>query len=191
MNKQELEKINKEREKKGEPVFANTRNAGAGSIRQLDSKITAKRKLDTFIYDIDKLEGIDKPKTQGEELELLKKLGFKTNQYFKVANTLDEIEKYYNEWAKKKDKMEYGLDGIVIKVNSRKIQQALGYTGKTPRWGVAYKFPAEQVTTVVENIILQVGRTGVLTPVAHLTPVRVAGSVVSRATLHHEDEIKR
>jgi DNA ligase (NAD+) len=191
MNKQELEKINKEREKKGEPVFANTRNAGAGSIRQLDSKITAKRKLDTFIYDIDKLEGIDKPKTQGEELELLKKLGFKTNQYFKVANTLDEIEKYYNEWAKKKDKMEYGLDGIVIKVNSRKIQQALGYTGKTPRWGVAYKFPAEQVTTVVENIILQVGRTGVLTPVAHLTPVRVAGSVVSRATLHNEDEIKR
>jgi DNA ligase (NAD+) len=191
MNKQELEKINKEREKKGEPVFANTRNAGAGSIRQLDSKITAKRKLDTFIYDIDKLEGIDKLKTQGEELELLKKLGFKTNQYFKVVNTLDEIEKYYNEWAKKKDKMEYGIDGIVIKVNSRKIQQALGYTGKTPRWGVAYKFPAEQVTTVVENIILQVGRTGVLTPVAHLVPVRVAGSVVSRATLHNEDEIKR
>jgi DNA ligase (NAD+) len=191
MNKQELEKINKEREKNNEPVFANTRNAGAGSIRQLDSKITAKRKLDTFIYDIDKLEGIDKLKTQGEELELLKKLGFKTNQYFKVVNTLDEIEKYYNEWAKKKDKMEYGIDGIVIKVNSRKIQQALGYTGKTPRWGVAYKFPAEQVTTVVENIILQVGRTGVLTPVAHLVPVRVAGSVVSRATLHNEDEIKR
>jgi DNA ligase (NAD+) len=191
MNKQELEKINKEREKKGEPVFANTRNAGAGSIRQLDSKITAKRKLDTFIYDIDKFDGLKKIETQDEELELLKKLGFKTNQYFKVANNLDEIEKYYNEWAKKKDKMEYGIDGIVIKINSRKIQQALGYTGKTPRWGVAYKFPAEQVTTVVEDIILQVGRTGVLTPVAHLTPVRVAGSVVSRATLHNEDEIKR
>jgi DNA ligase (NAD+) len=191
MNKKELEAINEERKKNGEPVFANTRNAGAGSIRQLDPKITAKRKLDTFIYDIDKLEGINEPKTQGEELELLKKLGFKTNAYYKVVNSVEDIEKYYTEWAKKKDKMEYGIDGMVIKVNSRKIQEALGYTGKTPRWGVAYKFPAEQVTTVVEDIVLQVGRTGVLTPVAHLTPVRVAGSVVSRATLHNEDEIKR
>jgi len=190
MNKKELEKINEERKKDGEQIFANTRNAGAGSIRQLDPKITAKRKLDTFIYDIDKIS-LDTPKTQGEELELLKKLGFKTNPYFKVVNSLEGIEKYYNEWTKKKDKMEYGLDGVVIKVNSRKIQEVLGYTGKTPRWGVAYKFPAEQVTTVVEDIVLQVGRTGVLTPVAHLTPVRVAGSVVSRATLHNEDEIKR
>jgi DNA ligase (NAD+) len=191
MNKKELEKINKERQKNGEQVFANTRNAGAGSIRQLDPKVTAKRKLDTFIYDIDKIEGIDKPKTQGEELELLKKLGFKTNAYYKIVNSVEDIEKYYTEWSKKKDKMEYGIDGMVIKINSRKIQDVLGYTGKTPRWGIAYKFPAEQVTTVVEDIVLQVGRTGVLTPVAHLTPVRVAGSVVSRATLHNEDEIKR
>ena len=190
MNKKELEKINEERKKAGEQIFANTRNAGAGSIRQLDPKVTAKRKLDTFIYDIDKIS-LDLPKTQGEELELLKKLGFKTNAYYRVVNSLDEVQKYYSEWAKKKDKMEYGIDGMVIKVNSRKIQEALGYTGKTPRWGVAYKFPAEQVTTVVEDIVLQVGRTGVLTPVAHLTPVRVAGSVVSRATLHNEDEIKR
>ena len=186
-----MEKINEERKKNGEPVFANTRNAGAGSIRQLDPKITAKRKLDTFIYDIDKISGAEIPRSQGEELELLKSLGFKTNPYFKVVNSLAEIEKYYSEWGKKKDKMEYGIDGMVIKINSRKIQEALGYTGKTPRWGVAYKFPAEQVTTVVEDIVLQVGRTGVLTPVAHLTPVRVAGSVVSRATLHNEDEIKR
>lgn len=190
MNKQELEKINEERKKAGEQIFANTRNAGAGSIRQLDPKVTAKRKLDTFIYDIDKIS-LDLPKTQGEELELLKKLGFKTNAYYKVVNSVEDIEKYYTEWAKKKDEMDYGIDGMVIKVNSRKIQEALGYTGKTPRWGVAYKFPAEQVTTVVEDIVLQVGRTGVLTPVAHLTPVRVAGSVVSRATLHNEDEIKR
>jgi DNA ligase (NAD+) len=194
MNKQELEKINKEREKNGEQLFANTRNAGAGSIRQLDPKITAKRKLDTFIYDIDKysLAGEEsKIKTQGEELELLKKLGFKTNPYFKVANSLEEVEKFYQEWSKKKDKLDYGLDGIVIKINSRMIQEKLGYTGKTPRFGIAYKFPAEQVTTVVEDIVLQVGRTGVLTPVAHLTPVRVAGSLVSRATLHNEDEIRR
>ena len=196
MNKKELEKINEERKKEGEQIFANTRNAGAGSIRQLDPKVTAKRKLDTFIYDIDRLvipakAGIQFPETQGEELELLKKLGFKTNPYFKIVNSLEGIEKFYQEWSKKKDKMEYALDGMVIKINSRKIQEALGYTGKTPRWGVAYKFPAEQVTTIVEDIVLQVGRTGVLTPVAHLTPVRVAGSVVSRATLHNEDEIKR
>jgi len=191
MNKKELEKINDERKKAGEAVFANTRNAGAGSIRQLDPKITARRKLDTFIYDLDKISGVDLPKTQGEELGLLKKLGFKTNPYFKIVGSVAEIEKYYEEWGKKKDKMEYGIDGMVIKINSRKIQEVLGYTGKTPRWGVAYKFAAEQVTTVVEDIVLQVGRTGVLTPVAHLTPVRVAGSLVSRATLHNEDEIKR
>lgn len=190
MNKKELEKINEERKKNSEPVFANTRNAGAGSIRQLDPKITAKRKLDTFIYDLDQISS-DIPPTQSEELELLKRMGFKTNPYYAVVNSLEEIEKFYTEWTKKKDQMEYGIDGIVIKINSRKIQEALGYTGKTPRWGVAYKFPAEQVTTVVEDIVLQVGRTGVLTPVAHLRPVRVAGSLVSRATLHNEDEIKR
>jgi DNA ligase (NAD+) len=186
-----LIKINEERKKNDEPVFANTRNAGAGSIRQLDPKITAKRKLDTFIYDLNKIEGEDWPATQGEELEFLKKLGFKTNPYYRVVGSLEEIEKFYSEWGKKREKLDYGLDGIVIKINSRKIQDALGYTGKTPRWGVAYKFPAEQVTTIVEDIVLQVGRTGVLTPVAHLRPTRVAGSVVSRATLHNEDEIKR
>jgi len=174
MSKKELEVINKERKERGEPLFANTRNAGAGSIRQLDPKITAKRKLDIFIYDIDKIDSSERPKTQSEELELLKKLGFKTNPYFKVVNSLEEVQKFYEEWAKKKDKLEYCLDGIVIKVNSRLIQEKLGYTGKAPRWGVAYKFPAEQVTTVVEDIVLQVGRTGVLTPVAH-----------------NEDEIKR
>jgi DNA ligase (NAD+) len=191
MNKKELVRINKEREKVGEPVFANTRNAGAGSIRQLDTRITAQRKLDTFIYDIDKIVGVDLPKTQSEEIELLKKLGFKTNAYFKVVNSLEALQKFYEEWTKKKDSLDYCLDGIVIKINSRLIQDKLGYTGKTPRWGVAYKFPAEQVTTIVEDIVLQVGRTGVLTPVAHLKPVRVAGSLVSRATLHNEDEIKR
>ncbi|MFA7252450.1 MAG: NAD-dependent DNA ligase LigA [Candidatus Paceibacterota bacterium] len=190
LSKKELIRINKEKEKAGEAVFANTRNAGAGSIRQLDPKITAKRKLSTFIYDIDKISGAI-PQTQDEEIKLLESLGFKTNEYFRVCKNIAEIEKFYEEWGKKKDELDYMLDGIVIKINSRKIQEALGYTGKTPRWGVAYKFKAEQVTTVVEDIVLQVGRTGVLTPVAHLKPVRVAGSLVSRATLHNADEIKR
>jgi DNA ligase (NAD+) len=195
MSKAELEKINKERKEKGEAVFANTRNAGAGSIRQLDSKVTAKRKLDTFIYDIDQMSlrgsARSNPATQVEELKLLKDLGFKTNPYFTVAKSLDDIQSFYEVWSKKRHNLDYELDGIVIKVNSVKLQEMLGYTGKTPRFGIAYKFPAEQVTTVVEDIVLQVGRTGVLTPVAHLTPVRVAGSLVSRATLHNADEIKR
>jgi DNA ligase (NAD+) len=201
ISKKSLEKINKEREKAGEPLFANTRNLAAGSIRQLDPKIAASRKLDSFIYDIDSMAGsfggssfltqTGYPSTQSEELELLKKLGFQTNPHFKVFNTLEDVQKFYEEWTKKRDSLEYGLDGIVIKVNSRKIQDALGYTGKSPRWGVAYKFPAEQVTTIVEDIVFQVGRTGVITPVAVLKPVLVAGSTVSRATLHNEDEIKR
>jgi DNA ligase (NAD+) len=190
LSKKELAKINKEREKNGEQLFANTRNAAAGSIRQLDPKVAAKRKLSSFIYDIDKLS--EKfPDTQDKELKLILDLGFKENPNHEVFNSLEDVEKYYKHWAKNKEKLDYGLDGIVLKVNSRKIQEALGYTGKSPRWGIAYKFPAEQVTTVVEDVVFQVGRTGVITPVAHLRPTLVAGSTVSRATLHNEDEIKR
>ncbi len=189
LSKNNLKKINKEREKLGEPIYANTRNLAAGSLRQLDPKVTASRGLDSFIYDID--DTSEKVKTQFDEIDLLSKLGFKTNTYSKVFDTIEEIQKFYEEWTKKKHDLEYELDGLVIKVNSIKIQKALGYTAKSPRWAVAYKFPAEQVTTIVEDIVLQIGRTGVLTPVAHLTPVRVAGSTVSRATLHNEDEIKR
>jgi DNA ligase (NAD+) len=191
----DLERINKERAKADEPLYANTRNLAAGSLRQLDPKITAARKLDSFIYDIDQLEGGGAsqtlPDTQSGELELLKELGFKVNPHYKVCKNVDEVQKFYEEWTKKRHDLGYQLDGIVIKVNSRKIQEALGYTGKSPRWGVAYKFPAEQVTTVLEDIVFQVGRTGVITPVAALKPVVVAGSTVSRATLHNEDEIKR
>lgn len=186
--KRNLEKINKERKGTGEEVYANTRNLAAGSLRQLDPKITASRGLDSFIYDVD--EGSN-TQTQNAELEYLKVLGFKTNTHTKVFNSLENLQKFYEEWANKKHDLEYELDGIVIKINSVKIQQALGYTAKSPRWAVAYKFPAEQVTTVLEDIVLQVGRTGVVTPVAHLRPVKVAGSTVSRATLHNEDEIKR
>jgi DNA ligase (NAD+) len=190
LSKKELEKINEKRKKTGEALFANTRNVAAGSIRQLDPKIASERKLSSFIYDIDKING-ELPKTQDEELKLIEELGFKSNPYHKVFDSLEGVENYYKKWSKEKEKLDYGLDGIVIKINSRIIQDALGYTGKSPRWGIAYKFPAEQVTTVVEDIVLQVGRTGVITPVAHLKPVLVAGSTVSRATLHNEDEIRR
>lgn len=196
MSNNELQRINKLREKNGEQLFANTRNVAAGSVRQLDPKITAERKLDSFIYDIDEIdtsdiENIPAPQTQEEELLLLEKLGFKTNKNYKVVDSVEGIQKYYEYWNKNKKSLQYQLDGIVIKINQKKYQDALGYTAKSPRFGVAYKFPAEQVTTVVEDIVLQIGRTGVLTPVAHLRPVLVAGSTVSRATLHNEDEIKR
>ena len=190
IGKKSLEKINVERVASGEPVYANTRNLAAGAIRQLDPKMASARRLEAFVYDIDLFDG-DIPSTQSEELEFLKKIGFEINPHFAVCKTLEEIEKYYRLWSKKRDSLQYGLDGIVIKINSRAVQDALGYTGKSPRWGVAYKFPAEQVTTVVEDITFQVGRTGVITPVAHLRPVFVAGSTVSRATLHNEDEIRR
>jgi len=207
LSKRELETINKQREKNGEAQFANTRNAAAGSIRQLDSKVAASRKLDSFIYDIDAMgengkRGITRRagengdigetvKTQVEELELLRKLGFKVNPHFKLCKSIQEIQEFYESWTTKKNQQDYEIDGIVIKINSQQLQKQLGYTGKAPRWGIAYKFPAQQVTTVVEEIGVQVGRTGALTPVAHLRPVRVAGSVVSRATLHNEDEIER
>jgi DNA ligase (NAD+) len=189
-SKKQLASLNKERKAEGLEPYANTRNIAAGSIRQLDPKMTARRNLISFMYDIDKIEGRFPPR-QEDELRLLQELQFKVNQNFEVVDSLDGVQAYYKKWQKKRDSLDYGLDGIVIKINSRKIQDALGYTGKSPRWGIAYKFPAEQVTTVVEDIGFQVGRTGVITPVAHLRPVEVAGSTVSRATLHNEDEIKR
>lgn len=200
LSKKKLERINNEKKKNKETLFANTRNAAAGSIRQLDPKIAASRKLDSFIYDIDNIKfeflnenssSLKIPQNQIEELELLKKLGFKVNLEHKVCKNIDEIQKFYESWIDKKEKQDYEIDGIVIKINSIELQKVLGYTGKAPRWGVAYKFPAQKVTTTIEDIVVQVGRTGALTPVAHLRPVLVAGSTVTRATLHNEDEIKR
>ncbi len=187
----ELERINRERTEAGETPFSNVRNAAAGSIRQLDSKVTASRRLDSFIYDIDHLDGETLPGTQTDELALLRELGFNVNPNARRCATLSEVRDYYREWTDKRDGLPYALDGIVIKVDDRAAQEALGYTAKAPRFAIAYKFPAEEATTVVENIAVQVGRTGVLTPVAHLRPVRIAGSVVSRATLHNADEIAR
>lgn len=186
-----LENINKERKKEGESEFANTRNAAAGSLRQLDPKIAARRQLNSFVYDIDHYEGPRSPKTQLDELELLESLGFKVNPHGKLCKNIEEVIKYCELHEARRNKEEYGMDGVVVTVNDITLQRSLGYTAKAPRFGVAYKFPAEQVTTIVENIVLQIGRTGVLTPVAHLKPIRVAGAIVSRATLHNEDEIKR
>lgn len=190
IGKKELEKINMERKVAGESLYANTRNLAAGSLRQLDSKITASRRLDSFIYDIEEIDG-GVVATQDQELEKLDQLGFRVNEHRLIAKSIEEVQKFYENWTKKRHSLDYELDGIVIKINSKKIQDSLGYTGKSPRWGVAYKFPAEQVTTVLEDIVFQVGRTGVVTPVAILKPVFVAGSTVSRATLHNEDEIIR
>lgn len=188
LSKEQLRKINSQREKSGEEPYANARNLAAGSIRQLDPKIAAERKLDTFMYDLSLGE---KPASQQQELERLKALGFKVNPHYKLCKTIDEVILFWEQWHAEKDKQPYLVDGVVVKVNEVDLQQKLGYTGKGPRFAIAIKFPAEQATTVVEDIVLQVGRTGAVTPVAHLRPVRIAGSLVSRATLHNEDQIRR
>ncbi|MEK7662098.1 MAG: NAD-dependent DNA ligase LigA [Patescibacteria group bacterium] len=190
MKKSTLASINKERAKSEETPFANSRNLAAGSIRQLDPKVAASRKLEIFIYDLDETEN-GLPKTQFEELKLLKELGFKVNPHFIRAKNIDEVISYWESWRKKAPKEDYQIDGIVIKVDERPFQEALGYTGKAPRFAVAFKFPAEEATTVLEDIQVQIGRTGAVTPVAHLRGVRVAGSLVKRATLHNMDEIER
>ncbi len=191
LSKSELERINTERQASGEALFANPRNAAAGSIRQLDSHVTAKRKLDSFIYDIETISGVPLPPTQEKELGLLQTLGFKVNPYLRKCASIHDVEAFYTEWNEKRETLPYMLDGIVVKANDRALQESLGYTGKAPRFAIAFKFPAEEATSTIEDISIQVGRTGVLTPVAHLTPVRLAGTVVSRATLHNADEIAR
>lgn len=192
LSESELKRINSQRRESGEAEFANSRNAAAGSIRQLNASIAAKRKLDSYIYDVNFVgdsELIENPLTQLEKLELLQELGFKVNPNYKFFKKIDDIKNEYEAWSKKRNNQEYGIDGLVLKVNQLNLQSILGYTGKSPRYAIAWKFPTEKVTTVIEDITIQVGRTGALTPVAILRPVKVAGSVVSRATLHNEDEI--
>jgi DNA ligase (NAD+) len=190
MSSKNLERLNAEQAKAGKPLYANPRNVAAGSIRQLDPALTAARKLDVFIYEVAKTS--EKfPATQIQELEYLRDLGFKVNPHHVLAKNADEAVSYWETWKGKGRHQEYWTDGIVVKVNEKRFEDRLGYTGKAPRFAIAFKFPAEQATTVVEDIQLQVGRTGVVTPVAHLKPVQVAGTTVSRATLHNEDEIRR
>lgn len=185
--KEELEKINEERKRDGLPLYANTRNVAAGTLRQLDAKVVAKRNIQIFAYDI---EGGDDT-TQENELRHLEKIGFLVNKKRKVCATLDDVETFYHTWVEKRDKENYGIDGVVIKINERAIWDTLGYTAKTPRAGIAYKFPAEVAAAQLLAITFQVGRTGAVTPVAELSPTLLAGSTVKRATLHNEDEIRR
>lgn len=191
MKKSDFKRLNEERMKSGESLFANPRNAAAGSVRQLDPRITAQRHLDIFVYRATFPENPKKFLTHIEMLNYLKKVGFKVNPDIKLCGDIKEAINYCHQWIEKREKLDYEIDGMVIKVNSLIMREKLGSTTRSPRWAIAYKFPAQQTTTKVRNIIVQVGRTGALTPVALLDPVKISGSVVQRATLHNEDEIRR
>jgi DNA ligase (NAD+) len=189
MTRSGLTALNVSREKEGKALFANPRNAAAGSIRQLDPSIAASRPLGVFLYDID-LYSESFPLTQSAELALIRELGLPVNPHTISNASMDEALSFWNSWhGELREKEDYQIDGVVLKLEDRKGQEKLGYTGKAPRFAIALKFPAEQVTTVVEDITLNIGRTGVVTPVAHLRPVLVAGSTVARATLHNADFI--
>ena len=191
MPKSSFEKLNAENLEKGEKLFANPRNAAAGSLRQLDSKITAKRDLSMFTYTLVS-EGLqDAPKAHYDSIIFMKNQGFKVNPNIKLCKNAEEAIAYCKEWETKRFDLDYATDGVVIKVNKVSIQEDLGYTSRAPKWATAFKFPPEEISTVIENIELGVGKTGAITPVANFKPVQLAGSTVSRATLHNFDEIKR
>lgn len=190
MSKEEFKKINDERADKGEPLFANPRNAAAGSLRQLDPRITHKRKLMFAAHGFNYGEGISF-KTHLEALEWMKSAGIPIVPVYKHCKDIDEVKEFCSEWQEKRHDLDFEIDGVVIKVNELELHEVLGETSKAPRWAVAYKFPPEEKVTKLLDIIVSVGRTGALTPVAVLEPVFVAGSTISRATLHNEDEIRR
>ena len=189
MSKKVLTKLNKEREEKGEPLLANARNAAAGSVRQLDSSIAASRKLEAFWYYLVNADELGFKK-HSDALDYIEKIGFRTNKERRICKGVDEVLAYINEYTLKRPSLEYDIDGIVIKVNDITKYDLLGYTAKTPKWAIAYKFPPEEVVTKLEDIIFTVGRTGKITPNAVIKPTKVAGSTVQRATLHNEDFIK-
>lgn len=189
MPKKSLERLNKERELTGEPLFANARNAAAGSIRQLDSAVAANRGLDAFWYYVVNAKDFGL-RYHSEALNMADRLGFKTNPERRLCNGIDEVIDFINEYTEKRPSLAYDIDGIVIKVDDMDMYDKLGYTSKTPKWAIAYKFPPEEVITKLTDIIYTVGRTGKITPNAVLEPVRVAGSLVQRATLHNEDFIR-
>ncbi|MRH44569.1 NAD-dependent DNA ligase LigA [Aquibacillus halophilus] len=181
--------LNKQKEDNGEEAFANPRNAAAGSLRQLDPKIAAKRNLDIFLYAVGQWEA-GTLTSHSERLKYLKELGFKTNPEWRVFDRMETVIDYVNSWVEKRPNLSYDIDGIVIKVDRLDYQDTLGFTAKSPRWAIAYKFPAEEATTKLYDIELSVGRTGVVTPTALLEPVKVAGTTVQRASLHNEDLIR-
>ncbi len=181
--------INREREEREEPLFANPRNAAAGSIRLLDAKEVAARNLDVFLYYLF-IDGRE-PDSQWESLTRMRKLGFRINPHSRRCATIDDVLAYYREWTEKRDTLDFEADGVVVKIDAADERQALGTTAKSPRWAISYKFPARQATTRINDIVIQVGRTGALTPVALLEPVRLSGTTISRSTLHNEDELRR
>ncbi len=188
MPKRSFLALNEAREQEGLEVFANPRNAAAGSLRQLDPKIAAKRNLSMFVYSVGKWEA-GSIGSHSERLEYLNKLGFKTNPETRTFEDIEDVIKYTEEWTLKRSELDYEIDGIVIKVDSIDQQEELGFTAKSPRWAIAYKFPAEEAVTKLHDIELSVGRTGAITPTAILEPVQVAGTTISRASLHNEDLI--
>jgi DNA ligase (NAD+) len=190
MPRRSFEKLNAEREKQQLPPFANPRNAAAGALRALEPSVTASRQLEYFAYFL-LVDGRFYYESHWESLDALAKMGFKVNSRRKKCAGLDELLEFCREWESKRESLPYEIDGVVVKVDSVRQQQALGWTAKAPRWAIAFKFPAQQRSTTIENIEVQVGRTGTLTPVAHLAPVTVGGVTVTRATLHNEDEIAR
>lgn len=187
--KENFHKINAQQEEAGLQLFANPRNLAAGSLRQLDSKLTAKRPLDIFIFNLEHGENLEF-ESHSESLEFLKSQGFKVSPNYKVCNKIDEVIDYIEYWTKNRGNLDFEIDGMVIKVNNLKQREVMGYTAKSPRWAIAYKFPAEQKKTKIIDIIVEIGRTGTITPTAVLEPVRLAGTSVSRATLHNEDYIR-
>ncbi len=190
MPKAGLRKLNKEREAEGEPLFANPRNAAAGSIRQLDPKIAAARPLEAYFYTLS-YSGDGTPSTHEECLEAMRKSGLRISRHTKSFDSIDGVLEFIASWESKRDDIEYEIDGIVIKVNSLAQQSRLGFTSKEPRWAIAYKYPPKQMTTRLLDIQVQVGRTGTLTPVAVMEPVQLGGVTVTHATLHNEDEVRR
>jgi len=190
MTRKAFQELNEQQSEQGGKIFANPRNAAAGGVRVLDPKITAARKLNFFAYYV-LVDGREAKKRLSEVLETLSVLRFKASDDWKLCHSLEEVERYINSWESKRDKLDYEIDGIVVKVDEVSLQNELGYTAKAPRWALAYKYPAKQETTVVRDIKVQVGRTGVLTPVAVLEPVQVGGVTVSSSTLHNLDEIER
>jgi DNA ligase (NAD+) len=182
-------KLNTEREAAGDPIFANPRNAAAGTIRLLDSRITARRGLAAWFYSV--VLGPKPPKTQSETLDLLRSLGLPAHPHFRRCATFDEVREFVEEWRTARVKLDFETDGVVVKVDDCRLQEELGSTAKSPRWALAYKYPPEEAITVVREISVQVGRTGVLTPVAHFDPVVLAGTTVKRATLHNYEDLAR
>lgn len=189
ISKEDFEKVNEQQDDLGLQLFANPRNLAAGSLRQLDSKLTAKRPLDIFVFNLENIDDFS-IKTHSGSIEFLKEQGFKVIENYKVCKSIDEVIEHINYWSENRDKLRFEIDGMVIKVNDIEAREAMGNTAKSPRWATSYKFPAEKKTTKILDIVVEVGRTGTITPSAILQPVRLAGTTVSRATLHNEDYIK-